>query len=152
MYPSEYVVHFNSQPEISVPWDKNKIRPVKVTASDIPEPLNGPKNTVDGSLSTRWSCPGACWIEYDLGSPKKLNSMGIAFMEGDQRTAQFTIKTSKDGVNYDTFYSGDATSTLQLVNYKMFAREVRYVRVEGRGYNGNPDEYTSITEVEFYED
>ena len=77
--------------------------------------------------------------------------MGIAFMEGDQRTAQFTIKTSKDGINYETFYSGDATSTTQLVNYKMFGREARYVRVEGRGYNGNPDEYTSITEVEFYE-
>lgn len=151
MYPSEYVIHFNSQPEILVPLGKEKIKPVKVTASDIPEPLNGPKNTVDGSLSTRWSCPGACWIEYDFGSVKKVGSMGIAFMEGDQRTAQFTIKTSKDGINYDTFYSGDATSTLQLVNYKMFSREVRFVRVEGRGYNGNPDEYTSITEVEFYE-
>lgn len=150
MYPSEYVVHFNSQPEISVP-NLNKVKPVKVTASDIPESANGPDNTVDGSLGTRWSCPGACWIEYDLGSLKKLDSMGIAFMDGDQRTAQFTIKTSKDGVNYDTFYSGDATSTLQLVNYKMFGREVRYVRVEGRGYDGNPDEYTSITEVEFYE-
>lgn len=150
MYPSEYVIHFNSQPEINVP-DKNKIKPVKVTASDVPEPANGPENTVDGSLSSRWSCPGACWIEYDLGAPRKLGSMGIAFMEGDQRTAQFTIKTSKDGINYETFYSGDATSTMQLVNYKMFGREARYVRVEGRGYNGNPDEYTSITEVEFYE-
>ena len=43
MYPSEYVIHFNSQPEILVPFGKEKIKPVKVTASDIPEPLNGPE-------------------------------------------------------------------------------------------------------------
>ena len=118
----------------------------------MPEEANGPENTVDSNLLTRWSCPGSCWIEYDLGALKKLNSIGLAFMEGDSRTAQFSIKTSKDGVNYDSFYSGDALSTLQLANYKMYGAEVRYIRIEGRGYNGNPDEYTSITEVAFYEE
>ena len=152
MYPAEYIVHFNVKPTVSVPEGKNIIKPAKITASDVPEEANGPENTVDSNLLTRWSCPGSCWIEYDLGALKKLDSIGLAFMEGDSRTAQFSIKTSKDGVNYDSFYSGDALSTLQLANYKMYGAEVRYIRIEGRGYNGNPDEYTSITEVAFYEE
>lgn len=145
-----YKIFFNIPATLEQPTNKQKIQPVKVRANAIPEPVNNPDNTVDGSLNTRWSCAGYCWIEYDLGKIYELDSVGVAFMDGTKRTAQFDITLSEDGNTWTTYYSGDALSTLELDNHKLFGAKARYVRIYGRGYNNMPDAYTSITEFAAY--
>lgn len=147
---SVYSIFFNIDPTLEQPKGKTKVKPVSVKASAVPEATNTPENTIDGSLNSRWSCPGICWIEYDLGRIYDLDSVGVAFMNGTSRTAQFSIDVSVDGTNWKTYFSGDSLSTLELDNHKLFGEKARYVRINGKGYDNKPKEYTSITEFACY--
>src|SRR5262245_8729049 len=44
---------------------------------------NVPANTIDGSLSTRWSASGdGQWIQFDLGASRPVGSVAIAWYQG----------------------------------------------------------------------
>ncbi|MCR8635563.1 chondroitinase-B domain-containing protein [Paenibacillus radicis (ex Xue et al. 2023)] len=114
---------------------------------------NVPANTVDGNLTTRWSASGnGQWIQYDLGSNKKVAYIKIAFVSGDTRTSTFDIQTSTDNVNFTTVQTNVTSSlntSLQTFDFPDVS-SARYVRILGHGNSLNA--WNSYTEVEIYGD
>src|SRR5262245_42488234 len=54
---------------------------------------NTPANSVDNSLSTRWSANGdGQWIKYDLGATMTVAYVKIAVYQGNQRQARFDLQ------------------------------------------------------------
>jgi len=69
-----------------------------VTASGFQSP-NTPQNTLDGSLSTRWSAQGdGQWIRYDLGTVAAIDRVDIAWYDGTQWASAFAVQVSLDSV------------------------------------------------------
>ncbi|QNK59596.1 chondroitinase-B domain-containing protein [Paenibacillus sp. PAMC21692] len=108
-------------------------------------------HTIDGDLGTRWSASGdGEWVQYGLGSSKRVEYVKIAFFNGASRTFTFDIQTSYDGYNFSTALSGAVSSlsnSLQTFDFADVA-PVRYVRIVGHGNSVNA--WNSITEVEIY--
>ncbi|WP_410813905.1 polysaccharide lyase family 7 protein [Micromonospora sp. 067-2] len=120
-----------------------------VTASS--DDGNVPANTLDGSLSTRWSAEGdGSWIRFDLGASTQIGSVGIAWHQGDRRTFTFTVQTSADASSWTTVVGQRQSSgtTLQLEAYDFTDRAARYVRVVG--YGNTVNDWNSITEARVY--
>lgn len=112
---------------------------------------NGPANTIDKDLSTRWSQDGLGeWIQYDLGSEKTIDLVKIAFYNGNLRNTYFDIQVSTDGSNFNNVLSGGtgSGSTLQLETFDFTDVAARYVRVVGQGNSTNT--WNSYTEVEVF--
>ena len=122
--------------------------PEKVAASG--DDGNIPCNTMDCSLSTRWSAQGeGQMIVYQLAEPSLLTSAKIAWSRGDERTASFNIEVSPDSVSWTQVYSGQSSGTsLQLESYDVTDQVGSYVRIVG--YGNSVNEWNSITEVELY--
>ena len=120
--------------------------PVGVTASS--DDGNIPENTLDNSLSTRWSAQGdGQWIEYDLGTSYSIDTLEIAFYKGDQRTATIDIQTSENGIDWQTVFSGDQpSSTTDQQTIDVADSDAQYVRIVGYGNTSN--DWNSITEVD----
>src|SRR5688572_7103651 len=67
-------------------------------------------NTVDGSLSTRWSAQGdGQWIRFELAMSRTIGSVKIAWHNGDLRRAIFDLQTSADGTSWTTVFSGQSS-------------------------------------------
>jgi len=107
-------------------------------------------NTLDGSLSTRWSALGdGQWIRFDLGATQTVGSVKIAWYNGNQRRSSFDLQTSDDGTSWTTVYNGQSSgSTLALEDYPTVEKAGRYVRVLGHG--NSESLWNSISEVEIY--
>jgi hypothetical protein len=112
---------------------------------------NIPQNTLDDSLSTRWSSQGnGQWIQYDLGAVKTVAWLSIAFYQGDVRTTTFDVQISSDATNWTTVLSNKvSTVTLSQVKYDFTDTAGRYVRIVGHG-NSSGNGWNSITEVDIY--
>jgi chitodextrinase len=120
-----------------------------VTAST--SDTNVPANAVDGSLSTRWSGEGdGAWIQFDLGSNKKVAYVNVAFYSGSTRTSTFDIQTSTDGTSFTTVQSGLTSALNDNLQTFDFADvdPARYVRLVGHGNTSN--DWNSYTEVEVW--
>lgn len=132
--------------------DYSKLIPVTVVASSF-ETSNGPDNTVDGNLNTRWSACGIGeTITYDLGSVKTVSHTNIAFYLAATQIAKFDIAVSTDNTNWTKVYSGQSgTVTLGLQKFDYEDISARYVRIVGNG-NLTTDStcWNSYTEVENY--
>ena len=80
-----------------------------------------PANVIDDNLdaTSRWSSQdiGAS-LTLDLGGPRLLREIGIAFFEGDQRTASFTVSASEDGEQFQNLLPVTQSSgqTLSLIH------------------------------------
>ena len=111
---------------------------------------NVPENTLDGSLSTRWSASGdGQWIRYDLGASATVGSVKIAWYQGSQRSSSFEIQTSDNASTWATVFSGASSGgTTGLETYDVADSLRRYVRIVGHGNSQNL--WNSITEVELY--
>jgi pimeloyl-ACP methyl ester carboxylesterase len=111
---------------------------------------NVPENTVDGSLSTRWSATGdGQWIRFDLGASATIGAVKIAWYQGNQRTSAFDIQTSDDASTWATVFTGASSgATTALESYDVADTARRYVRIVGHGNSQNL--WNSITEVELY--
>lgn len=112
---------------------------------------NVPQNTIDNSLSTRWSASGdGVWIQYDLGSSKTVGWLSIAWYRGNERRANFDVQTSADATSWTNVISdrdSGGTST-QPENYDFTDRSARYVRIVGHGNEDNA--WNSIAEVDIF--
>src|SRR5262249_45465985 len=92
-------------PSSSVQGATTPLAVVSVSASA--DDGNVPANTVDGSLSTRWSASGdAQWIQFDLGASCTVGSVAIAWYKGDLRSSRFDIRTSTDRFTWSDVFSG----------------------------------------------
>lgn len=130
---------------------KITVAPANVSASA--HDGNVPSNTVDEDVATRWSASGdGQWIQYDLGSNKKVSYVKISFLNGDTRTSSFDIQTSTDNVSFTTV-SANVTSSLTTGLQTFDFADVdpaRYVRIVGHGNSVNA--WNSYTEVEIFGD
>ena len=114
---------------------------------------NVPQNTVDNSLSTRWSNLGLpSVIEYDLGASSIVCYVDIAWYRGDLRVNTFTIAVSNDNVNFQTILKLGKSSgqTNSLERYDVPDTNAKFMRISVTGNTEN--NYASITEVDIYSD
>ena len=139
--------------------DQSKVLwPVAITVSS--DDGNVPENTIDRDLNTRWSSFVAEgeWICFDLGEEKDLDSIQIAFYNGDKLHWKFDIEVSSDGVNFETALANQS-SCGNSKNPETFSlpagTKARYVRYAGDGcvYSAGGSKpgtfvgfYSSITE------
>lgn len=108
---------------------------------------NGPTNTMDDNLGTRWSALGkGQWIDYDLGSLKSVSGVAVAWHEGDRRYNNFTLSVSPDGYTYTQVYSGRSTGTTRNAETYTFPTiTTRRVRITVQGNSLN--DWASIAEA-----
>lgn len=111
---------------------------------------NVPANTLDNSLSTRWSNFGkGSWIRYDLGQSQTVCSLDIAWYKGNERQNSFVIAVSQDDKTYTNVYTGKSSgTTTSQEKYDITDTAARYVRVTVNGNTVN--DWASITEVDVY--
>jgi hypothetical protein len=121
---------------------------VSVTASGYePGTTNTADKTLDYDFNTRWSCDGkGQWILYDLGALKMVNSVDLAFFNGNIRKGIFAInlmKTLNDSVQ--VFNGRSSGTTAALENYDFTDQQARYVKIIGQGNTSST--WNSITET-----
>src|SRR5947207_2601061 len=111
---------------------------------------NVPANTLDGSLSTRWSASGdGQWILFDLGASQTVGAVSIAWYKGDQRSSLLEIQTSANASTWTTVFAGASSGkTAALESYDFNDSAARYVRIVGHGNSQNL--WNSISETEIH--
>ncbi len=124
--------------------------PVEISAST--DDGNGPFNTIDRDLSTRWSSTQGDgeWISFDLGEVYEIDSVLIAFYNGDIRHWKFDLEVSNDGINFKTIHKGlkSGGQTKNVEEFKLPAgTSARYVRYVGHGEEVTASLYNSLTQV-----
>ncbi len=122
-----------------------------ITASGYePGTSNVPGNTMDFNLGTRWSSEGfGEWIMYDLGEAMTIESVDIAFYNGNQRKAYFSISLSADGESFVEVFNGESGGeSLDPENFYFDDQEARFVKITG--YGNSTSMWNSITEVRIH--
>ena len=107
---------------------------------------------IDGSLDTRWSANGdGVWVTCELDARYIVESIALAFYNGDQRTTQFDVLISTDGSAWSTVAAAlDSSGTgLALEFFDIPEQTARFVRIVGHG-NSSPSDWCSISELEIY--
>ncbi|MCU6709093.1 discoidin domain-containing protein [Paenibacillus sp. J5C_2022] len=111
---------------------------------------NTEDKAIDGNFDTYWGAEGDQWIMFDLGEARTLNSVGIAFIRGNERSFKFDIETSMDGVSWYKSFSGQSSGeTLALEKTYVRQHDARYVRITGHGNSIN--QWNSYAEVRLYQ-
>ena len=105
---------------------------------------NGPGMAIDDDLTpaSRWESPGdPGTITFDLGVRYLVREVGIAWFEGDQRVASFSVLASEDGVNFASLLDNQQSSgeTQSFERYDTPDTPARYVRIESRGNSLNAE-------------
>src|SRR4051812_14884557 len=122
-----------------------------VTAST--SDTNVPANTVDNNLGTRWSGNGdGAWIQYDLGSSRRIGYVTIAVYAGNARQNHFDLQISADGASWTTVLAGglsSGTTTLEEM-YDFADADGRYVRYVG--HMSTIGTFNSVTELSIFAD
>jgi hypothetical protein len=115
---------------------------------------NVPANTVDGSLSTRWSSNGdGQWIRFDLGASRPLAQVAIAFYKGNERQSRFDLQLSNDGASWTAVLSGalSAGATTAEETFDLAGQAGRFVRYVGHGNTSAASStWNSVTEVSVF--
>ena len=63
---------------------------------------NMPRNAIDNDLNNRWTDIGiGKWIQMDLGEPKNISSLQIAWFKGNRRIYDYEITLFNDKENID---------------------------------------------------
>jgi hypothetical protein len=109
-----------------------------------------PAASLDGDLSSWWAGSGdGVWIQYDLGAPRTLTVVKLAWHVGGARVYTYDVLVSMDAVIWSTEFAGahnDPANTLQD-NWTDNVR-ARYVRVVG--HLSSVDNYTNVSEAEIW--
>ena len=120
---------------------------VGVKVSSEPEAKNPAANAVDGDAATRWAANGdGEWIEIDMGEVRQFDALKMAFYLGGQRTTNFELAVSQDGVNYETIYSGDTSGNTEECETYLISGTARYIRFIGHG-NSEGSAWLSVNEL-----
>lgn len=121
-----------------------------ITASASASNVNTPASAaVDGNVSTWWSGMGlGTSLTLDLGSPKQVKRVRIAFHAGDERVYNFEIQSSNDGQGYTS--AGSFQSTGMTRNFETFEVTApgRYLRLVGSG--NSVDRNNAYREVQVF--
>ena len=115
---------------------------------------NLPANTVDNSLSSRWSADGdGQWIKFDLGTAMTVTRVKVAVYNGTSRANRFDVQVSLDNVSWTNALTNVSSSgtTTQEEEYDIPDSSARWVRYLGHG-SSDPTKATmnSVTEVSIF--
>ncbi|MEM9386906.1 MAG: polysaccharide lyase family 7 protein [Pseudomonadota bacterium] len=107
-------------------------------------PGNGPEHAIDDDLdpASRWVSPGdAKSITLDLGAQHLVREIGIAWFEGDQRSASFSVSASQDGADFEPLLADQQSTgtTQRFERYDTPDTPARYLRIENFGNSLNTD-------------
>lgn len=123
----------------------------KITVTDSGNDGHVAANLLDNSLDpeSRWSALGkGQWVEFDLGSVKKVKAVDIAFFKGDTRRSLFSISVGREKGKLTQIYTGQSGGTsLGLERFDIPDTDGRYIRIIGNGNSLN--DWNSFTEVKF---
>jgi len=105
---------------------------------------NGPAMAIDDDLdpASRWQSPGDPGVlTLDLGVRYLVREVGVAWYEGDQRAASFSVLASEDGVTFDPLLTNQQSSgaTQSFERYDTPDTPARYVRIEAHGNSVTAD-------------
>lgn len=105
---------------------------------------NGPEQAIDDDFDpgSRWESPGdAKALTLDLGARHLVREVGLAWFEGDLRTATFSVSASEDGVNFGSLLANQQSSgkTRSFERYATPATPARYLRIDNFGNSLNTD-------------
>lgn len=112
---------------------------------------NLPANTVDNSLSTRWSANGdGQWLQLDLGTARTVGHVKIAFYNGNLRRSRFDLQISNGGGIWSNVVTGGLSSgtTTQEETFDFADTSARWVRYLGHGNTTNG--WNSLLEVSVF--
>jgi hypothetical protein len=113
---------------------------------------NVPGNTVDDSLSTRWSANGdGQWIQYDLGVTRTVAYLQAAWYQGNTRVSTFDAAVSDSPTGpWAAVLTGRQSSgtTTGIETYDFTDAPGRYVRITGHGNSAST--WNSISEVNVF--
>lgn len=110
-----------------------RLKPVKITASDVPEPQNPPENVDDGEIATRFAVDGdGKWIELDFGQVVEIDAYAISYYMGTVRDSYYDILISEDGKNYTTIFEGETSGLTDAYElFKAPGTKLRYFKLVG---------------------
>ena len=121
-----------------------------ITAVASTSDTNAPASAaVDGKLNTWWAGAGlGTSLTLDLGSPKQVKELRIAFHAGDERVYNFEVQSSNDGQGYTS--AGWFQSTGTTRNFETFEVTApgRYIRIVGAG--NSVDRNNAYREVQVF--
>lgn len=101
-----------------------------------------PANAIDDNLAatSRWEAASVpATLTFDLGEQMFVRDVGLAFHRGDQRTSNFSLETSIDGVNFTNLRMNgtSAGNTLSFERFDVTDTIARFVRVSGTATSDN---------------
>jgi predicted MPP superfamily phosphohydrolase len=113
-----------------------------------------PTNAIDGSPTTKWWSTFSVnpWIRADLGAPKSICSVDVAWADGNQRQYTFTISVSADDSSYATVFSGKSSgSTTSAQKYSFAETPARYVKITiTQSHAGSSSSLAQISELDIF--
>jgi hypothetical protein len=123
-----------------------------------------PQNAFDNNLGTRWSHNNVgSWIVLDLGVNKAICSVDIAWYMGKERSYEFIISLSEDGIKFKDVYAGTSKGgtnfpeRYSVMESNSFSADqdgaatARYVRITVNGNtesDANQNQWVAITEID----
>ena len=115
---------------------------------------NVPGNSVDNSLTTRWSAQGdGQWLRFDLGGSPIIGYVKVAAFNGTSRRNRFDIQVSNDNIVWTNVVTGAETSGTSTAEETFDFTDVqaRWIRYVGHG-NSDPTKvgWNSVSEVSIF--
>ena len=146
---SVYKIRVTAPPKAIEVDGRRKYDPVEVTASETPQPENGPYNTIDGDLQTRWAAQSAQWIMYDLGKSMDVGAVALAWYNGKPRKYKLNIELSKDGTKWVEVFGGETSGTTDdLEMYTFPTQQARFIRINC--FASDVGSWNSLTECQIF--
>jgi len=106
---------------------------------------------LDNDYDTKWDEEGfGSFIQADLGSVETVCNVGIAWEDGDERSYNFVISTSKDGITFTDVLRGTSSGSSDAIEtYDLSDVESKFIRLTVFGNNDgdNDDDTAAINEL-----
>jgi hypothetical protein len=107
---------------------------------------------LDNDYDTKWEEEGfGSFIQADLGSVEPVCNVGIAWDNGDERSYNFVISTSRDGTTFTDALRGTSSGTTEaLETYDLTNADSRFIRITVFGNNddnNDEDDTAAIKEI-----
>ena len=137
---------------------ESSVNNINSSGSDSKEALEA----IDTNYNTKWSENGyGSFLQVDLGTPKQVCSLDVAWYNGHERVYNFIISTSTDGTTFTDVLRGVSTGVTRAPeNYDLLSSadgNTQFVRITVFGNtesknNDRTSSEASISEIKVFAD